>query len=177
MTAKKIFLESDHEILNHMVKEQAKRHPQWELTDDTTKADITINPTAIGLKFPLRLGELIDKISYELSGRGRFAPTDSDHLIGDYTLSGDGNFLRHDPSDQKISLTDKEYLILKSLSDQGDDGLDRQALLTLVWGYADSVETHTIETHMYRLRQKLEQAFGDDFAITNTAGIYKIRAA
>jgi DNA-binding response OmpR family regulator len=171
---KKIYLDTEYLILHHMVNEQAKRQNLWVMISDKNNADITVNPSLLGLKFPFRIGELVDKISYEISGRGRFAPTDSDHVMGDFTLSGDGNFLHHTPTSKKINLTDKEYLILKSLADKGDVGLDRQALLNLVWGYADSAETHTIETHMYRLRQKLEQEFGDNFEITNTNGLYHI---
>ena len=171
---KKIYLDTEHSILNHMVFEHAKRQNLWALSSKKYHAHIIITPLSSRLKFPFRIGELIDKISYEMSGRGRFAPTDSDHNLGQFTLSGDGNFLCLNDTDKKINLTDKEYLILKSLADHGDAGLDRQTLLTLVWGYADSAETHTIETHMYRLRQKLEQEFGNQFEITNISGVYRI---
>ena len=44
-------------------------------------------------------------------------------------------------------------------------------MLDEVWGYASTVETHTLETHIYRLRQKLKNEFGlDDFLVTNDEG-------
>lgn len=175
MTAKKVFLNEIDSTLFHMIDELAKRQPAWNLTKNEDEADLSLHLGAMGFKFPIRIGEVIDKISYELSGRGRFAPSDDDRHIGPFILTGDGNFIYHTESDAKAALTDKEYLILKSLADHMDQGLDRQALLSLVWGYASSVETHTIETHMYRLRQKLEQDFGNHIEISNINGIYRLK--
>ena len=61
-------------------------------------------------------------------------------------------------SDQrKVRLTDKETAILKYLYRAGDKVVSRDVLLDEVWGYNESVTTHTLETHVYRLRQKIEQ--------------------
>ena len=55
-----------------------------------------------------------------------------------------------------IRLTDKEVHILSFLAVQEGASVLRETLLEEVWGYARSVETHTLETHLYRLRQKIE---------------------
>jgi len=57
---------------------------------------------------------------------------------------------------RKIRLTDKESAILKFLHRAGGRPVARQILLNEVWGYNSAVTTHTLETHIYRLRQKIE---------------------
>jgi DNA-binding response OmpR family regulator len=58
---------------------------------------------------------------------------------------------------RKVRLTDKETGIIRRLLRAGRAGMNRQALLNDVWGYSSGVTTHTLETHVYRLRQKIEQ--------------------
>ena len=56
----------------------------------------------------------------------------------------------------KVELTEKEVAILKCLIGAGEEAVDRDTLLKQVWNYSPGVTTHTLETHIYRLRQKLE---------------------
>ena len=56
----------------------------------------------------------------------------------------------------KVELTEKEVAILKCLIGAGEEVVDRDTLLKQVWNYSPDVTTHTLETHIYRLRQKLE---------------------
>jgi len=76
--------------------------------------------------------------------------------LGTYTLKP-RDYLLIDAAGQAARLTEKETAILVYLSQQ-DKGvpIGRQTLLDAVWGYAQGVETHTLETHIYRLRQKIE---------------------
>jgi DNA-binding response OmpR family regulator len=60
-------------------------------------------------------------------------------------------------SNRRIHLTIKEVALLRSLYRAGNRVVDRQELLDQVWGYHASVRTHTLETHIYRLRQKIER--------------------
>ena len=64
--------------------------------------------------------------------------------------------LIHDETEKKIRLTEKETAILKYLLRVGDKTVPRETLLDEVWGYNAGVTTHTLETHVYRLRQKIE---------------------
>ena len=57
---------------------------------------------------------------------------------------------------KKVRLTEKETAILKYLYRAGTKAVGRQILLNEVWGYNAAVTTHTLETHIYRLRQKIE---------------------
>src|SRR3546814_3261473 len=65
--------------------------------------------------------------------------------------------LTHGESKKKVRLTEKETSILKYLYRSGDAVVGRDKLLGEVWGYNAGVTTHTLETHVYRLRQKIEE--------------------
>ena len=56
----------------------------------------------------------------------------------------------------KVELTEKEVAILKCLISSSGEAVDKDTLLKQVWNYSPNVTTHTLETHIYRLRQKLE---------------------
>ena len=62
-----------------------------------------------------------------------------------------------DEHNKKIRLTEKETSILKYLYRAGEKPIGRDQLLGEVWGYNAGVTTHTLETHVYRLRQKIER--------------------
>lgn len=75
--------------------------------------------------------------------------------IGPFDFIAADSVLRRD-GQAEIRLTEKERDILLTLYDAQGDAVARHALLDHVWGYASGVETHTLETHIYRLRQKIE---------------------
>lgn len=75
--------------------------------------------------------------------------------------------------DQPIDLTEKEALLLKTLL-EADGEVTRESLLKTVWGYAEDVDTHTLETHIHRLRTKLKALLDLGDVITTTAGGYGI---
>lgn len=108
-------------------------------------------------KGAVRLGDIVDKLRYVMSRRDDHLEDELSYMdLGDFTLFPATNLLHHIPSNQDIRLTDKERLLLRVLYEAGPAGLPRRDVLKAVWGYADDAETHTIETHIYRLRQKLE---------------------
>lgn len=72
---------------------------------------------------------------------------------------------------KKIRLTEKETNILRYLFRSGEKPVSRDELLREVWGYNANVTTHTLETHVYRLRQKIEpDAQSPKLLITETGG-------
>lgn len=71
-------------------------------------------------------------------------------------------------------LTEKEVAIIKYLYKNTDNYVSKQDLLKEVWGYADDATTHTVETHIYRLRQKIENG-GDQFIETSEGGYRLIK--
>ena len=74
----------------------------------------------------------------------------------------------------KIRLTEKETAILKYLYRAGDRIITRDILLSEVWGYNSGVTTHTLETHIYRLRQKIERDPSHAELLVTESGGYKL---
>ena len=75
-----------------------------------------------------------------------------------------------------IRLTETETLMLKRLYRAGDKVVTREVLLQDVWGYNAGVTTHTVETHIYRLRQKIEKDPSQAELLVTEGGGYKLRA-
>jgi DNA-binding response OmpR family regulator len=74
----------------------------------------------------------------------------------------------------KVRLTDKETSILKYLYRQGPKTITRDVLLKEVWGYNNRVTTHTLETHIYRLRQKIERDPSNARLLVTEEGGYRL---
>lgn len=72
-------------------------------------------------------------------------------------------------------LTEKEVAIIKYLHKNKDRLISKNELLQEVWGYSPDVSTHTIETHIYRLRQKVEQDNPDAQLILTVEGGYQLK--
>lgn len=79
-----------------------------------------------------------------------------------------------DEKGAKIRLTEKETAILKYLYRAGEKPVTRDVLLHEVWGYNSGVTTHTLETHIYRLRQKIERDPSNAELLVTDAGGYKL---
>ena len=79
-----------------------------------------------------------------------------------------------DPQGKKIRLTEKETNILKYLYRAGEKPVSREELLAEVWGYNAGVTTHTLETHVYRLRQKIEPDPTSAKILLTEAGGYRL---
>jgi DNA-binding response OmpR family regulator len=93
--------------------------------------------------------------------------------IGPYEFRPAGRILVNDHG-QKLRLTDKEANILKYLYRAGDKAVGREELLAEVWGYNAGVTTHTLETHIYRLRQKIEPNAGQAKLLITEPGGYRL---
>ena len=75
----------------------------------------------------------------------------------------------------KIKVTEKELEILKFLFGAGDKIISRDVLLHEVWGYNSGVTTHTLETHVYRLRQKIERDPSNAELLVTEPGGYRLK--
>jgi len=93
--------------------------------------------------------------------------------LGDYEFRPAAKLLVDD-SQKKIRLTEKETNILKYLYRAGEKPVSREELLAEVWGYNAGVTTHTLETHVYRLRQKIEPDPANAKLLLTEAGGYKL---
>ena len=103
---------------------------------------------------PFRLQELFARLRAQL----RIFENSEDAVfsIGPYTFRPSAKLLQDPAKNRRIRLTEKEAAILKFLYRAGTKPVARQVLLNEVWGYNAAVTTHTLETHIYRLRQKIE---------------------
>lgn len=73
-----------------------------------------------------------------------------------------------------VSLTEKEAGFLLATLLAGDKGLPREKALTEIWGYHRDADSHAVETTVYRLRQKLQQCFGNQEALVSEGGAYRL---
>ncbi|MBV8091953.1 MAG: response regulator transcription factor [Acetobacteraceae bacterium] len=103
---------------------------------------------------PFRLAELLARLRAQL--RIFENSEDAVFTIGPYTFRPSAKLLQEPARNRRIRLTEKEAAILKFLYRAGTRPVARQVLLNEVWGYNAAVTTHTLETHIYRLRQKIE---------------------
>jgi DNA-binding response OmpR family regulator len=101
---------------------------------------------------PFRFAVLMARVHAHLRSHGH--SEDAQYRIGPYTFRPSAKLLI-DEAAKKIRLTEKETNILKFLHRSGET-VPRETLLHEVWGYNPAVTTHTLETHIYRLRQKIE---------------------
>ena len=98
---------------------------------------------------------------------------DAVFTIGPYTFRPSLKLLLN-PDGSKVRLTEKETSILRYLYRAGQRPVSRETLLQEVWAYNSGVTTHTLETHIYRLRQKIEKDATAPTILVTEAGGYKL---
>ena len=121
---------------------------------------------------PFRLGVLLARLRAHIRQHER--SDDAVFTIGPYTFQLSNKLLVNDTDEKKVRLTDKETAILKYLYRAGDKVVSRDVLLDEVWGYNASVTTHTLETHVYRLRQKIEADPSSAKILVTESGGYRL---
>ena len=144
------------------------------LTGQTSDAD-----TVLGLESgandyvskPFRFSVLLARIRAHL--RQHEASDDAVFKIGDYTFRPSSKTLLNDKGG-KLRLTEKETAILRFLHRAAQQVVSRETLLREVWGYNANVTTHTLETHIYRLRQKIERDPSTAQLLVTESGGYKL---
>jgi DNA-binding response OmpR family regulator len=99
---------------------------------------------------------------------------DAVFAIGPYTFRPSAKLLLDNEKKKKVRLTEKETAILKFLYRAGDRAVTRDVLLNEVWGYNAGVTTHTLETHIYRLRQKIERDPANANILITESGGYRL---
>jgi DNA-binding response OmpR family regulator len=120
---------------------------------------------------PFRFAVLLARIRAQL--RQHEASEDAVFAVGPYSFRPSSKLLLT-PKGSKVRLTEKETAILRYLYRAGQKPVSRETLLQEVWGYNSGVTTHTLETHIYRLRQKVEKDAGAPAILVTEAGGYKL---
>jgi DNA-binding response OmpR family regulator len=121
---------------------------------------------------PFRFAVLLARVRAHLRAHDQ---TDVATLkIGPYEFKPATRML-HLSNGKKLRLTDKEAAILRYLYRAGPKAVAREELLREVWGYNAAVTTHTLETHVYRLRQKIEPTAGRTELLLTEGGGYRLQ--
>lgn len=121
---------------------------------------------------PLRLEEVMARLRAQIR---TFEHSDDVLLdVGPYLFRPAQKQLVDSRRGYRIHLTEKETSILKYLYHVGDQPVSREVLLNEVWGYNAGVTTHTLETHIYRLRQKIERDTQRNSIVVTEGGGYRL---
>jgi DNA-binding response OmpR family regulator len=120
---------------------------------------------------PFRFAVLLARIRAQL--RQHEASEDAVFSVGPYSFRP-GSKMLTGANARKVRLTEKETAILRFLYRAGQLPVSRETLLQEVWGYNSGVTTHTLETHIYRLRQKIEKDAANPEILVTEAGGYKL---
>jgi DNA-binding response OmpR family regulator len=139
-------------------------------SDEDTVIGLEAGATDYVVK-PFRFAVLLARVRAHL--RQHEGSEDAVFQIGPYTFHP-GSKLLVTGKGSKLKLTEKETAILRYLYRAGRQPVARDVLLQEVWGYNAAVTTHTLETHIYRLRQKIEPDAGKSTILLTDAGGYRL---
>ena len=129
----------------------------------------------ISIAKPFRLSDLMTRLHAQLDAATPPIP-EACIAIGRFDFSPEEKALRERAGETRIRLTEKEAAILSFLHRMGQRPVPRQELLREVWGYNPAVTTHTLETHIYRLRRKLEVDPAHACLLVTEPGGYRLAA-
>jgi len=158
-----------------LMRRNGVKSPIIMLTGADTDADTILGLDAGANDYiakPFRLGVLLARLRAHIRQHER--SDDAVFTIGPYTFQPSAKLLLDNETNKKVRLTDKEAAILKYLYRSGDRAAGREVLLDEVWGYNAGVTTHTLETHVYRLRQKIERDPSNACLLVTEPGGYKL---
>jgi DNA-binding response OmpR family regulator len=149
--------DTDGRDLCRLMRRQGMKTPIIMLTAHDSDADIILGLDSGANDYvskPFRLGVLLARVraqrrQFELSDDVTFA-------VGPYAFKPSTKMLVNHATHRKLQLTEREAAILKYLYRAGNRPVSREVLLDAIWGYNPLVTTHTLETHVYRIRQKIE---------------------
>ena len=156
-------------------RRQGRRMPIIMLTGSDEEADVVRGLDAGANDYvakPFRIAELLARLRAQM--RIFENSEDAVFTIGPYTFRPSAKLLQEATRNRRIRLTEKEAAILKFLYRAGTRPVARQVLLNEVWGYNAAVTTHTLETHIYRLRQKIEPDPANACLLVTEGGGYRL---
>jgi DNA-binding response OmpR family regulator len=169
--------DTDGRELCRLIRRKGVKTPIIMLTAHDSDADVVLGLDSGANDYvakPFRLSVLLARVraqrrQFELSDDVTFA-------VGPYAFRPSAKMLVDGRTGRKLHLTEKESAILKYLYRAGNGAVSRDVLLDQVWGYSSSVTTHTLETHVYRLRQKIEPDPSDPQILLTEPSGYRLVA-
>jgi len=166
--------DTDGRELCRLMRKQGVKCPIVMLTGHDSDADTILGLDSGANDYitkPFKFPVLLARIRSQL--RQHEQSEDAVFSLGPYTFKPAMKMLITE-DDKKIRLTEKETNILKFLYRASEDVVARDVLLHEVWGYNAGVTTHTLETHIYRLRQKIEPEPSHARLLVTESGGYKL---
>ncbi len=157
-----------------IMRKNGFKSPIIMLTGADTEADTILGLDAGANDYvskPFKFGVLLARVRAHL--RSHEQSEDAVFKVGPYEFRPAVKMLVT-PEEKKIRLTEKETSILKFLYRAGGKPVTRDVLLDEVWGYNSGVTTHTLETHVYRLRQKIEPDPSNASILLTESGGYRL---
>ena len=121
-------------------------------------------------EYPINIQKLIENINIQFL-KNKFNQQ-NDVKVGKYHINLNSRVMILE--NKSLQLTEKEVKIISFLNDS-DSPISINKLQSEVWGYKSKLETHTVETHVYRLRKKIEKKFKDNLFIVSLKNGYKIK--
>ncbi|MCJ8323893.1 MAG: response regulator transcription factor [Rhizobiales bacterium] len=157
-----------------LIRRNGFKGPIIMLTAQSSEADVILGLDSGANDYvlkPFRVGELLARMRAQF--RQFEQSEDAVFNLGPYVFKPSIKRLT-EADGSEIRLTEKETAILKYLYKADGSSIGRDELLCEVWGYNSGITTHTLETHIYRLRQKIEpKERGLKIIVTDSTG-YKI---
>lgn len=168
--------DTDGRELCKLMRKQGVKCPILMLTGHNADSDTILGLDAGANDYitkPFKFPVLLARIRAQL--RTHESSEDAVFALGPYSFRPAQKLLVTE-DDKKIRLTEKETNILKFLHRAPEGVVPRENLLHEVWGYNAGVTTHTLETHIYRLRQKIEPDPSNARLLVTEQGGYRLRA-
>ena len=168
--------DTDGRELCRLMRKQGLKTPVIMLTGHVTDADTILGLDAGANDYvtkPFKFPVLLARIRAQL--RQHDQSEDAVFKLGPYSFRPALKVLIAE-DDSKIRLTEKETNILKFLYRATIPVVPRDMLLQQVWGYNAAVTTHTLETHIYRLRQKIEPDPANVRLLLTESGGYRLNS-
>jgi len=119
--------------------------------------------------FPIKFSKLLERINIEFLKKN--FNKQSNIIVSKYSINTNSREMIL--KDKKLKLTEKEINMIIYLS-QSKKPIKINELQEKVWGYQSKLETHTVETHIHRLRKKIKEKFFDENLIISKKNGYKI---
>jgi DNA-binding response OmpR family regulator len=166
--------DTDGRELCRLIRKQGVKCPILMLTGHDTDSDTILGLDAGANDYitkPFKFLVLLARLRAQL--RQHEQSEDAIFSLGPYTFKPSIKILVT-ADGKKIRLTEKETNILKFLYRATEHVVPRDILLLEVWGYNAGVTTHTLETHIYRLRQKIEPDPGKASILITENGGYRL---
>ena len=123
------------------------------------------------LSKPIKISDLLVSISRNVTLKKH---DEQDIKIANYFFRPDEKILIDIETKDRIRLTEKETDILRQLHQADQNELSRRELLRDIWGYKEGISSHTLETHIYRLRKKIEKNPSDAVILITTESGYRL---